>query len=311
MILALGLLTALALLASVTAPLLTYGTSLAVFGGAHVLTELRYVDARFSPRLGHRLRWGLGLLLLAVAGLRVGKALDLWSGTPVVRVELVVVAALCALVLPELARAGLARLAVGAGLLGLLAWGLVTDPTLTILALAVAHNWTPLGFLAEGLPRSRRVRGLLLALIAFGLLPALVASGALQGLLPSWPEARLFASGTLFKTLGVYLPSAWHQAPWATALFSAVVFAQCMHYLVVIGVLPRLQGPRDQSWLGLGTMPGRPFLLGVLGLSAVAILGYALDFSEARAWYGVIAAVHAWIEMPLLLLALIPRAGSD
>lgn len=307
----LALITLLALLASVMAPLLTYGTSLAVFGGAHVLTELRYVDARFSPRLGRRLRWGLGLLLLLVAGLRAGKALDLVSGTPAVRVELVVVAALCALVLPELARAGLARLATGAGLLGLLAWGLVHDPMLTILALAVAHNWTPLGFLAEGLPPARRRRGLFLAGLAFLLLPALVASGALQELLPTWPEARLFASGTLTRTLGVYLPSAWHQETWATALFSAVVFSQCMHYLVVIGVLPRLQGPRDQSWLALGRVPDRPFLLAVLGLSALAIVGYTLDFSETRAWYGVIAAVHAWIEMPLLLLALIPRAGSD
>jgi hypothetical protein len=41
-------------------------------------------------------------------------------------------------------------------------------------------------------------------------------------------------------------------------------------------------------------------------LSLVGAVGYALDFSEARLWYGVVAAVHAWIELPALLVALAP-----
>jgi hypothetical protein len=43
----------------------------------------------------------------------------------------------------------------------------------------------------------------------------------------------------------------------------------------------------------------------VVGLAgAVAFVAFVADFAGARAWYGVIAAVHAWVELPVLLLAL-------
>ena len=47
-------------------------------------------------------------------------------------------------------------------------------------------------------------------------------------------------------------------------------------------------------------------MAGVVLLSAVAFVGYAVDFKVARSWYGLAAAVHAWVEVPVLLLALAP-----
>jgi hypothetical protein len=47
-------------IAAVAAPLLVYSLTLAMFGAAHVLSELRYVDRRFGR--------GLGLPYAAVMG---------------------------------------------------------------------------------------------------------------------------------------------------------------------------------------------------------------------------------------------------
>jgi hypothetical protein len=45
-----------------------------------------------------------------------------------------------------------------------------------------------------------------------------------------------------------------------------------------------------------------------LGLVPVFLLafflGFAQSFTETRSVYGIFAAVHAWIEVPILLLAL-------
>lgn len=309
-------LVALAMFASVAAPLLTYGTTLAVFGGAHVVTELRYVDGRFGPRLGSRLRAGLVGLLAVVVLLRLGKALQWWSGTLPLRIELVVILLLGLLVLPWVLRAGPMRAALGLGALGLLGVGLVVSPAATILSLAVLHNWTPLGFLAEALPAENRHRRLGGALLVFFGLPALVASGlpalALQSLGASWPELRIFDSGPLARNLGVYLPSDWHEASWALDLFRAAVFAQCLHYIWVIGVLPGLAPPStgQRPWLRLADLDGRRFALAVVGLSLIGLVGWGDDFHGSRAWYGLVAAVHAWIEVPLLLLALATGSRS-
>ena len=79
-------------------------------------------------------------------------------------------------------------------------------------------------------------------------------------------------------------------------LFSAVVFAQCMHYAAVIHVLPRLGVTAEgvsRSWaIGLGLM------------GALTLMAFAGDFFMSRKIYGLFAAVHAWIEVPILLAAL-------
>lgn len=316
---ALGLLGLLALCAA-AAPLLSYTASLALFGGAHVLFELRYVEARFGGGPLRRLWAGVALALGGVVLLRGAGALQLWSGAPAAQLELSLIAALALMCLPSLrAQRPGAALAVGLGLLAL-CLGLLLEPLLCMVVLAVLHNWTPAAFLAEATPRAARRRALGLGLVAFVGLPALLATGlpaaGLRALAPAAAEAAaawgLPSAGPLSAHLGVYLPRSWRGLDQAPALFSAVTFAQLVHYAVVIGVLPRI-APGGRGWpapVGLSRPPPWAFALGVGLLSLTAAVGYALDFGLARRWYGVIAAVHAWIEVPALLLALAARPAG-
>lgn len=300
--------------AATAAPLLTYTLTLAVFGGAHVLGELRFVEARFAARLPERLLWGLGALLAGVVALRLIKNLGLWGGVEATRTELVIVAGLAALTLPGLARVGGRALAICVGVVTAVSIGLLTAPIWTMLTLACLHNFTPVGFLADGLTPRERPYGLALVAIAFGAVPLAIATGAptaaLDAVGASLPDLSLLPSSDRAEHFRAYLHRSVHDASWAPAVFSALVFTQCMHYAAVLGVLPRIApgGPAAPRAVGLSRIPTRAFVAGVVVLSAVALVGYALDFKVARSWYGLIAAVHAWVEVPLLLMALAPLA---
>lgn len=301
--LGLGLLIGLALVASVTLPLLTYSVTLAVFGTAHVATELRYVDRRFGGRL-------VGVWGAAVAGLlggvvltRVGPKLGWFDAPAGQEAELALVVVLAGLVVPWTAKAS--GLAAGTAALVAVALllGVSFSPMHTLLFLACLHNWTPLGFLAEA--RRAWLPG---AVAVFLGLPLLVATGlpaAAAEAVGLWhPDLTVLPTGPLGKQLGAYLPPAWHDAPWATHAFSALVLAQCLHYIAVIGVLPAIQPGPEAGAAWIGRVPVGAFVGGVVALCALGLVGYAADFGVARGWYGVAAAVHAWLEVPVLLVAL-------
>jgi len=293
-------------------PLAVYTTTLAAFGLAHVLSELRYVDLRFGPRFGRALRIQLGVLLVGVAGSRLGVVTGLISGMTALRIELCLLAALVGVVFPVLARS---RLSLGVGLmvgLGALA-GMALSPIHTLLVLALAHNLTPLGFLAEVLPPERRAVGLGLGFGVFVGIPLVIATGLPYSVLASAglaaPEAALLSVGSLSDHLHVYIPRAFHETPWALHAFSAVVFAQCMHYAAVLHVLPRLLPDGADASRSVVPWPPQAVFVGAIALASVAFLGvFAWDFGQARGVYGIVAAVHAWVEVPLLLVALAPRA---
>lgn len=302
-----------AAMAASAAPLLTYTLTLATLGGAHVLYELRFVEARFSDRLSSRLLAGIAALLGVIVVLRLLRALGLWSGSDSITVELIGVVGLAALTLPALARASPAALCIGLAVVGVVSAGLLISPIVTILALACLHNWTPLGFLAEGLPRSERHRGRVLATVAFVAVPMLIASGLPGRLIgAAWHELTVLPTGGLADNLGAYIPAALHHHDWAVSAFSAFVFAQSMHYATVIGVLPRIApGGKDApAVVGLSRVPKSGWMIGVVVLSALGLVGYILDFREARNWYAIIAAVHAWVEVPVLLLAIVPGLAA-
>jgi hypothetical protein len=301
--LAFASLAALAFSASVLAPLWTYTFALATFGSAHVLWELRYVGGRFGPRFPWAIWAPVGLGLLAVAGVRVARNLgDLASFGG--EIELIVVALLALVPLPWLAREGLGRAAFGAGVAAFLGAGALYAPTETLLALAFLHNLTPIGFVAEALRGPERALALAGSAVIFLLAPAWIASGGAALALAPWaepaPDWSWFQVGGLADQLGAWIPRAWHHERWAAHLFAAAVFSQCMHYLAVLGVLPLLQGDdqRHARWpfFGLGLL---------LAAGCLAFVGlYAWDFRLARSWYGPMAAVHAWLELPVLLTAL-------
>jgi hypothetical protein len=299
---------ALALLACVTAPLLTYSVTLACFGLAHVLSELRYIGARFGPRLAGGLLRGLAGLLAAVILVRVLAINGTLSGSHSRIMEGLLIAALVALVVPTMRAWGPWRLALGLGGTISLGFGALFWPIHTLLLLAVAHNLTPLGFLAEVTPPARRVRVVCVASCLFIGVPLIIATGLPYELLAGCvrPDLTVLPTGPLADHYGTYLPASLAATDGAMHLFAAVVFAQCMHYGVVIHVLPRML-PTEAERAALWPRRG-PFLVMALIAGAALRSLFAIDFHEGRAVYGVAAAVHAWVELPILLLALAPGA---
>lgn len=310
-LLALGGLGVLATAAAATAlPLLVYSVSLACFGLAHVLAELRYVDTRFGPRLGARLRLGLGLLLLAVFGLR-GLAVCGVRVPQAKLLELGVVVALCACVLPALVRRRpVAGWVAGVAVLGLavLAW---RWPLEVLFLLTFTHNLTPVGFVAERLRGRSRALALAACALVFGVMPLLIVSGWPLALVEraglGRPEASLLPTVTdLGAHLGAFLPPALQRSPDLTlSLFAAAAYLQCMHYAAVLHVLPRFDA--EAAWVGPHNVVPWPsrgaFGLALAGVGALLLVGFWADFAGARRGYGALAAVHAWVELPLLLLA--------
>jgi hypothetical protein len=308
-ILPLGVWVAVAALTTVAvcfAPLATYVLMVAAFGLPHVLSELRYCDERFSARSSLAPLVIVGALVGIIASLRVASSAGVLPTYLATVIELGLGGVLA------LAAAWFMRRWKIAGVAVALAFGLgvVYAPITTFLVWAWAHNLTPLGFIAEATRGPERRRLLVTLSIFFLLLPAIVATGvvhqamfALTGFNTSaGPSA--FGAGT--RPLASFL------APGATvetdiALFSAAVVAQAMHYVAVILFLPRLimsrpgivQPPPLAPWPSW-----RIFAWGVAGIAAVAFAAYAFDYAIARSAYGVAAAIHAWVELPIFLLAL-------
>jgi hypothetical protein len=305
-------------LACASAPLAVYIVVLALFGWAHVLSELRYVDLRFGPRVGGRLRASLGAGLVLVAVVRAGVSMGWLPRAVATPVELGLVVALVLAVLPALA----GRLSQITAVLGAaaVAAGVAWAPLHTLLLLAVLHNFTPVGFLAEILRGRARRRALAVAAGVFLGLPLILAGGWIQTWLAAlgwWrPDLGLLGAGDLHANMGAYLAPEMRAAPWAVHVFAGAVFAQCMHYVAVIHVLPRLlPGPAraldrpaaDAPAMARAVVPwprADRFSVALAMFSLIMFAGFALDYGNARGAYSVAAAVHAWIELPILLLAL-------
>ena len=151
----LGLLVA-ALVAAVAWPLLTYALSLAAFGLAHVLSELRYLKLRFGERTGARLCQALVLACAAIALERSARQLGWLGATDAVVLELALGLAMCLMALPELARTEPRRIAPAIAVALALAFGIALSPIHALLALAVLHNLTPLPLLADATPAHQR-----------------------------------------------------------------------------------------------------------------------------------------------------------
>ena len=307
-------------LAAMAAPVWLYSTSLAVFGGMHVLSELRYVELRFGTRL--RSLWvPVAVLLAGLVLLRASAAAHIWPRDILqLRLEHLGVIGLALVCMPRLFRSGLRPTLVGGMVVAIVGWGLVERPVLTAFVLSALHNWTPVGFLAEALPGGERRKGLVLGVLGFGVIPLMLMLGwgqaALQGGLgPLLELPRLLPellSGSVSDQVAGW-PRTIRQELDAPALFGALAFAQCMHYLAVIGLMPRIcpePARPAQAWL-LGRIAAPHFWMMTVGLSGVLLVGFGLDFELSRQWYFVPATLHAWIELPALLLALTPRGESD
>lgn len=291
--------------AAVAMPLLIYSVTLATVGLAHVLSELRYVDRRFGRRIAPARLAAMAALLAAAAAARACGVFGIVDQANAITAELsfVVVLALTA------AHGPFARCAFAVTLAAVLGIATLVAPYDTTITLSVLHNLTPLVFPWEITRRQSRLRVMATALTVFVALPVLVATGWPRALLGAFdvPTATLdpLQVGPLSVQLYVYAPTPLLSHASAIDLFSASVVAQCAHYAAVIVVLPLLLQRRDPSAAGLLPWPrGIIFATIVTLASAVALQRFSGGFVEARALYGIAASVHAWIEVPLIVIAL-------
>jgi hypothetical protein len=288
---------AVAFVVAVALPLATYTTSLALFGLAHALSELNYVDRRFGARLGGTALWIGAPIVLAVAA----RMAAIWGALPPegdAAIELGAAAMLAAAAVWRMHR----QRVVGAVAGFVLGAGAAAAAFQLLLGLALLHNLTPLGFVAEALGGERRRRALMLLAGPLLVLPLAIATGlpyaALARVGLAWPEARFLASGPLAFNLGVYVPASLVSSDWALHAFSAAVFAQIMHYAAVILLLPRLASENPPRW------PVRRLAAGIVIAAAALALFFIADYRLARQIYGLAALVHSWVEIPVLLIAL-------
>lgn len=284
------------------APIAAFVLMISAFGLPHVLYELRYVDERFSARISPAPLAAIGALIALVAAARIANGMHLLMGDVFLWIELGLGAALALTATALMRRNKVLGAAIGTAF----ALGAVFAPVPTFLVWAWLHNLTPLGFVAEITEGEERRRWLVMLSIPFFVLPALVATGVFHDLantmfrVAELQWTSMFGAGD--KPLLSFLPS----DSWDLNLFSAAVVAQSMHYVAVIVLLPQLlrakQGTSTQTIVPWPTWP--VFAAAVAAIAATAFGIYAVSYTDARAAYGVAAAIHAWIELPILLLAI-------
>ncbi|ENO89508.1 hypothetical protein [Thauera linaloolentis] len=287
------------LLGALWLPLPLYLAALAVFGLPHVVWEMGFLRSRYAGRWPWAWWLALWAVLLAQAVVRGAVWVDTYSATLGQIVDLLSLLALGLIVAAAPAGAGwrvrLAGLAAALAVWLLLERG---DVLHALLVLAVLHNFTPLAMvwdMRREQPRSPAVRALAWAVSGLFLLPLLVAfSGWSGAFLPP-------ALGMQMPLLEAQWPPQWGGVQ-HSAVLSAIVLAQCLHYYCVIVLLPRAEQRRS----GQPVLP-RGLQLATWAAAALMTAYYAADHASARQLYAVAAGIHAWLEWPVLLMAWLSR----
>jgi hypothetical protein len=280
---------------AISFPLSTYALTLATFGIAHVAIELRYIDSRFQQRFSNKIETRLFTIVLSIGILRCSSIFGIVPPNVAHLLELCCGLGLVLLATHQLWIHDWLRGAVGLAVGCLLGIGTMIDPMMTSVIFAIIHNLTPVGFILERQgfqPRTIWICGAI-----FGILPLLIV------LYRSFPILQLPVE-TNVSYLSAFLAPSWQQSSIAYPLFAAVTFLQCMHYAAVIGLLSQWTPNRPKSFLPW--LASKYFYLLLGGVSICFFIAFQNSFVLTRACYGIVASIHAWIEIPLLLLMLQP-----
>ncbi|PSB56322.1 hypothetical protein C7B77_12265 [Chamaesiphon polymorphus CCALA 037] len=279
-------------LSAIAFPLTTYALTLATFGIAHVAIELRYIDSQFHSQLDPKIEIRLVLLLLSIAILRCCGIFGTIEPNIAHLLELG-----CGLGLVLVATHHLWTIDWRRGTLGIiiacvLGVGIVRDPIVTSIIFAIVHNLTPIGFILQR-QELKSQRTLWLCGLVFGLIPLLILLYQFSPIFPLPLEANSIY-------LSAFIAPAWQQLSIAYPLFSAVAFIQCLHYAVVIGLFSRWTPTQTDSFIPW--LAPKYFYLSICTISVIFLIAFGHSFILTRAFYGVVASIHAWLEIPLLII---------
>jgi len=285
------------------APIVTFVLMISAFGLPHVIYELRYCDERFSSRTTRPLLSMLGVLLGLIALCRVGNGMHWIPSSIFVPMELGLGAALALIAAFHMRQHRWLGAMIGIAF----TIGATYFPLETFLTWAWLHNLTPVGFVAEATRGEERLKWMAVLFVPFVVLPGLVATGVFQQMMGFLVSAPGLYTSSIFGAGDVPLMSFLPPQSYDLNLFSAAVLAQAMHYVAVIVLLPRLQqvqGRTERVQTLVAWPDWRSFAFLVTAIAAVAFGIYAVSYTDAKAGYAVAAAIHAWIELPILLMAL-------
>jgi hypothetical protein len=263
---------------------------------------LRFIDRRFGFRLSSPIVWAIALWLPLIVAIRTATVFHAISpdiGAP---------AELCAVALLALSCLQGTRRQKALGLLAgtSLGAGALWAPFNTMVIIAILHNLTPLGFLWQIAPRDRRATIMTVAMSLFIGLPMLVATGwprvMLEKTFGTLPGVNPLGAAPLAEQFYVYVPEPFVAGASAIDLFTASVVAQSLHYASVIVILPLLLRRLDPAARSVFCWP-RGIWFGALCTAGASLFLYRSfgHFAEARSLYGIIASLHAWIEIPILI----------
>jgi hypothetical protein len=279
-------------LSAIAFPLTTYAVTLATFGIAHVAIELRYIDSQFHSRLDSKIETRLVLLLLAIAILRCCSIFGTIAPNIAHLLELGCGLGLVLVATHQLWTSDWKRSSIGIIIACLLGIGIVKDPIVTSVIFAIAHNLTPIGFILER-QQFKTIYALWICGLLFGLLPVLILVYQL------FPIVNLpLETNSIY--LSAFIAPAWQKLPIAYPLFSAVTFLQCLHYAVVIGLFSQWTPKQTDSLIPW--FAPKYFYLSVGIILTIFIINFQHSFVLTRAFYGVVASIHAWLEIPLLIM---------
>lgn len=296
------------MIAALCVPQPLYILSLAVFGLPHIVWEMGFIRRRYAGRWPNWWWYAVCVILIGNASVRTAFWLGLCSADTTQAVDLLALMLLGLTVLFAPTGSGW-RVRLAALVLMVLMWYLLHmgDVITPLLVLAQIHNFTPVllawdysrnhGAEGDVQRRSRKASSApaqtARTVIVLFVLPIIVACSGWQGFhamsaTASWPSM-----------LDSQIPATWlsHDRP---ALWSAMVLAQCLHYVSVIHLLPRTLASSE----GTSVLPRWVKLL--TGMSVVLILLYYVhDIGGARKLYAVASGFHAWLEWPVILLAIL------
>jgi len=273
-----------------------YLISLALFGLPHVIWELCFLRSRYAKRWPKPWWIAIWSVLLPDAAIKVMTWRGIVPGEKSRIIDMLTLLVLLALVVfAPRGSSWLVRLA--GACLATLMWILLDrgDIVTLLLILALLHNFTPLGLAWDMAREHGQARVLAWALCALFLLPLAVAiSGWSPALLPR-------SSAPFLSLLDGQFPQGFADDN-RPALWSAVVLAQCLHYYCVIALLPKMQ----ERLVDGAVVPAAVKLL-TGGMVIALLVYYIMDYAAARQLYAVAAGIHAWLEWPVLLMALLAQ----
>ncbi|MBT9559233.1 MAG: hypothetical protein IV100_24580 [Myxococcales bacterium] len=291
------------------AAMLLFGPLL--LGAPHVLSDLRFLVARPLRHGSRAFRWQLGLVIVAVAVMVIGRTASLVgvrlpaAFDPVVGAAGVGLAALFGLVSRGLSLRTIGTTALAAGLF-VVAW---QAPRETQLTFAHGHNVVAIGtFVVLALKRRWfGVTGTLLVGVAAGV--TVLGSGMLdESMLTTgrWDEPLL---GLSVASLSTVLAPEW-PGMWPFRIVMIYAFAQAVHYVCWLRLTPTALSPRTapasfaRSFRALRSDFGMAGLLVGLGLCMLVPALAALDAEQTRNTYLTLAGFHGWLELAVFALLL-------